>query len=192
MRAGFLCPKCDNFACLYNLNNQNPHQTVTHFGCVGFLMYACGFFVPQIRQFCLFIYPPKWASSENTIFFLEKSKSSVSWSVAIFPRVVQAWKQPYSFGGRIKLIICRIRHELSVSINDINTCWKKTVKWRILYFVDIFPFSQECLSFGSVSDNFNKLKSLLNENQSNCCFISSVSKEILFNLIQHEEKKKTI
>ena len=31
-----------------------PHQTVTRFGCVGFSMYACGFSVPQMWQFCLF------------------------------------------------------------------------------------------------------------------------------------------
>ena len=46
MRAGFLCPKCDNFACLHTRQNQNelhlkswfffqnPHQTVIRFGCV--------------------------------------------------------------------------------------------------------------------------------------------------------------
>ena len=34
--------------------DQNPHQTVTSFGCVGFSMYACGFSVPQTRHFgCL-------------------------------------------------------------------------------------------------------------------------------------------
>ena len=32
--------------------------------------------------------------------------------------VFQAYTQPYSFGGRIKLIICQIRHEISTS-------WKK-------------------------------------------------------------------
>ena len=49
----------------------NLHQTVTRFGCVGFSMYACGFFVPQMRQVCLVTYPPrsKWASSEKKIFF---------------------------------------------------------------------------------------------------------------------------
>ena len=53
------------------LLDKNPHQTVTRFACVGFVMYACGFFVPQMLQFCLFTYPPrsKWASSEKTIFF---------------------------------------------------------------------------------------------------------------------------
>ena len=37
--------------------DQNPYQTVTCFCCVGFSKYACGFSVPQMRQFCLFTYP---------------------------------------------------------------------------------------------------------------------------------------
>ena len=42
-----------------------------HYGCIGFSMYACGFSVPQMRQFRLFTYPPrsKWASSEKMFFF---------------------------------------------------------------------------------------------------------------------------
>ena len=58
--------------------DQNPHQTVTRFGYVGFSMYVCGFSVPQMRQFCLFTYPPrsKWTSSENMIFF---AKISTFW-----------------------------------------------------------------------------------------------------------------
>ena len=60
-------------------------------------------------------------------FSLPKSTYSVSWSVAIFPSVVQAYTQPYSYGGRIQLIICQIRHELSVSIHEISTSWKKTL-----------------------------------------------------------------
>ena len=58
-----------------------------------FLVYACEFCVPQMRQFCLFTCPPrsKWASSEKIICFLPKSASSVSRSVAIFPTVVQAY-----------------------------------------------------------------------------------------------------
>ena len=64
--------------------DQNPHQTVIRFGCVGFSMYACGFSVAQVRQLCLFRYPPrsKWASFEKMIFFLPKSASSVSRSQA--------------------------------------------------------------------------------------------------------------
>ena len=46
---------------------------MTSFGCVGFLMYACGFSVLQMRQFCLFTYPPRWANdfssaADNAIF----------------------------------------------------------------------------------------------------------------------------
>ena len=53
--------------------DQNSHQTVTRFGCVGFLMYTCVFSVLQVRQFCLFTHPPrsKWASSEKMIFFCQ-------------------------------------------------------------------------------------------------------------------------
>ena len=31
------------------------------------------------------------------------------------------------------LIICQIRHELSVTINEISTSWKQSIKWRTLY-----------------------------------------------------------
>ena len=104
--------------------DQNPHQTVTRFECVGFSMYACGFSLPQVRQFYWFTYPPrsKWASSEKMIFFTK--------IVAIFPSVVQAYTQPYSFGVRINLIICQIRHELSVTIHEIK---RKNVRWRTQY-----------------------------------------------------------
>ena len=121
-----------------------------------------------LRVFCapnptfLLCYPPrsKWASSEKMIFFSKVVKSNI----AIFPSVVQAHTEPYSFAGktlqfclitylprskwassekmiflpkffkvmsqyfpalfkrinshigrRIKLIICQIRHELSVT-----------------------------------------------------------------------------
>ena len=108
--------------------HQNPHQTLTRFGCVRFSIYAWGFSVPQMWQFFLFTYPPrsKWAFSKK-LMFLPKSTSSVSRSVAIFPSVVKGYTQPYSFGGRIKLIICQIRHELSVTIHEISTSWKKTL-----------------------------------------------------------------
>ena len=71
-------------------------------------------------------------------FFLPKSASFVSRSVVIFPSVVQAYTQPYSFGGRIKLIICQIRYELSVTIYEM---WEKKaldggVKKVWLWFVE--------------------------------------------------------
>ena len=230
--------------------DQNLHQTVTRFGCVGFSMYACEFPVPQMRQFSLFTYPlrSKWASSEKMIFFFAKvgifcksiagplSEAKTYWvvnwlqllnqlsfvwlwrqglyakfvsimsrkcsiienddklmlralhpyflpqkqyslcvgfgfsrfglidkvatflyffhkitnirnpyaifarilqhyddfqnNVGIFPNVVQAYTQPYSFGGRIKLIICQIRQELSVTIHVISISWKNNLRWR--------------------------------------------------------------
>ena len=36
------------------------------------------------------------------------------------PSVVQAYTQPYSFGGRKELIVCQIRHELNVTIHEIS------------------------------------------------------------------------
>ena len=54
-------------------------------------------------------------------------------NVAVFPSVVQAYTQPYSFSVRIKLIICQIRHELSVTIHEISTGWKKNDRWWTLY-----------------------------------------------------------
>ena len=63
-------------------------------------MYACWFSVPQMRQFCLFTYPPrsKWTSSKISIFC-----NSIAGPL---PSVVQAYTQPYLFGGRIKLFNC--------------------------------------------------------------------------------------
>ena len=90
------------------LDQNNPHKTVTRFACIGFSMYACGFSVPQLRQFCLFTYSPrsKWASFEKMIFFAKIVKSNIS--------------QLCSSGGRIKLIIRQIRHEVSVTIHEIS------------------------------------------------------------------------
>ena len=50
-------------------------------------------------------------------------------NVAIFNSVVQAYTQPYSLSGRIKLIICQIRHELSVTIHEV-LIEIKNVRWR--------------------------------------------------------------
>ena len=90
-RVGFLCPKCDNFVCLYISAKIKMS-----------LIWKDDFFFVKIG-----------------IFYK---------SIAIpLPSVVQAYIQPYSFGGRIKLIICQIRHELSITIHEISTSWKKTL-----------------------------------------------------------------
>ena len=99
---------------------QNPHQTVTRFGGLGFSMYVCGFSVPQMRQLGPRL---KGNWSEEMIFF--------RWST-------------YSFGGRIKLIICHIRHELSFSIHEISTSWKKTLDGEPINFRILFW----CLTWG--------------------------------------------
>ena len=76
------------------------------------------------------------ASSEKMIFFAKIG--IVCKSIAgPLPRVVQAYTQPYSFGGRLKLIICQIRHELGVTIHEISTSWKNDVRWRTLYFMSV-------------------------------------------------------
>ena len=52
--------------------------------------------------------------------------------VAIFPSVVQKYTQPY---WRINLIICQIKHKLSITIHEISPSWKKRVRWRTPYIV---------------------------------------------------------
>ena len=90
-----------------------------------FLLMRAGFLYPKRDNLLVYI-PAKikmsfiWKDD-----FLPKSASSVSRSQAHFPSIVQAYTQPYSFGGRIKLIICQIRHELRVTIHEITTSWNK-------------------------------------------------------------------
>ena len=63
-------------------------------------------------------------------------------NIAIFPSVVQSYTQPYSFNGGMKLIICKITHELSVTIHEISTRWKQNVRWRSQYlFYKSIPIS---------------------------------------------------
>ena len=57
-----------------------------------------GFSVPQMRQFCLFTYPPraKWVSSEKIIFFFAKIGIFCKSIARLLSSVVQAYTQPYS------------------------------------------------------------------------------------------------
>ena len=108
--------------------DQYPQQTLTHFGCVGYSMYACRFSVPQMRQFYIYTYIPskiKMSFIWKDVFFFAKIGIFCKSMAGQLHSVVQAHTQPYSFGGRIKLIICQIRHELCITIHEISTCWKK-------------------------------------------------------------------
>ena len=97
------------------------------------------FWVRRLFNVCVLVF-----SAPNATIFLvyipAKIKMSFIWkddffchdfhsNVAIFLSVVQAYTQPYSFGGRIKLIICQIRHELSATIHEISISLKKYVWW---------------------------------------------------------------
>ena len=85
--------------------DQNPHQTVTQFRCVGFSMYACEFSVSQTRQFPLLTYPPrsKWASSEKMVFFFAK--------IGIFCKSIAG---PFSEAKTLQLL------------NQLNFVWHHT------------------------------------------------------------------
>ena len=67
---------------------------------------------------------------------------------AIFSSVVQAYTQPYSFGGRVKLIICQIRHEVGVSIHEKRE--KKTL--------DGGPYKRDFLLFFWTKNSNEDLK----------------------------------
>ena len=137
--------------------DQNPHQTVTCFGCVGFSTYWCRFSVPQMRQFWLFTYPPrsKWTSSEKMFFFLPKSLSSVSWSQAyLAKRKLIGWSigfkswTNWTLYGVIPRSLCKIR------LNDVSEMFScRERRWidvgTAAIFLDIrtiFGFSRFGLS----------------------------------------------
>ena len=65
----------------------------------------------------------------NRWFFFVKIGIFCKSIAARLPSVVPAFTQPYPFGGKMKLIICQIRHELS---------WKKNFRWRTLYVKRIY------------------------------------------------------
>ena len=111
-------------------------------------------FCAQMRQFCLFTYPPisKWASRSILAHSLQHYHDFQT-NVAIFASVVQAYIQSYLFGGRIKLFICQIRHELSVTIHEISTSWKKTLNGGPYIYVDN-------ISYFGLSVCFWQMKSL--------------------------------
>ena len=72
------------------------------------------------------------------VYIAAKIKMSFIWKhdflakICIFCKSIadplsEAYTQPYPFGAMIKLIISQIRHELSATIHEITTSWKKTL-----------------------------------------------------------------
>ena len=112
--------------------------------------FVCRFFNVCVRVLCapnatiLLIY----ISAKIKISFIWRDDLFFFAKIGIFcksitgplPSIVQAYTQSYSFGRRIKLIIFQIRHELSITMHEISTSWKKNVRWRILYFANL-PFN---------------------------------------------------
>ena len=127
--------------------DHNSHQTVTRFGCVGFSMYACGFSVPQMRQFCLFINTPRsqCVSSEKIKIFFAKISIFCKSIAGPLPSIVQAYTRPYQFIGRIKLIICQIRHDLSVTIHEISSSRKKRQMADPIYIYILYVSTMFCI-----------------------------------------------
>ena len=74
-----------------------------------------------------------WKDDLFFFFFFAKISIFCKSIAGPLPSVVQGYTRPYSFGGRIKLIICQIRLELSVTIHEISSSWKKSVRWRTQY-----------------------------------------------------------
>ena len=99
--------------------DQNPQQTVTRFGCIGFSMYVCGFSVPKMRQFCLFTYPPrsKWVSS-----FLNHSE------MLSFHRCFQFWEEEKVSGVQVRWIRW-LRHDYGLVFDQKLTHKHRCVSW---------------------------------------------------------------
>ena len=130
--------------------DQNPYLTVTCFGCVGSFNVKVRVFKCPNATILLVYIPPKIKMSfiwKDDFYF--KISIFCKSTAGPLPSVVQAYTQPYSFRGRIKLIIFQIRQELSITIHDINISWrKKNAIWWTQYMV-----GGECIKFIFISFN---------------------------------------
>ena len=101
--------------------NQNPRQTLTLFVCVGFSMYVFGFSMLQMRQFCLFTYPPssKWVSSKKMIFFCQNLYLlTVGWSIGF--KSWTTWPCMSSYQGLYAKFISIMSPKCSIVENDVE------------------------------------------------------------------------
>ena len=135
MRAGFLCPKCENFACLHTRQYQNELHVKRSAKSASSISRTQAhlakrkriWMVNWLQLFTLWLIELRSYGADSAFLLqhIVQYYHDFHSNVEIFPSVVQVYKQPYSFGGKIKLIICQIRHELSITINEISTSWKK-------------------------------------------------------------------
>ena len=87
---------------------------------------------------------------KDNFFFFAKIDICCKSIAGPLPSVVEAYTQPYSFSEWIKLIICQIRHELSVIIHVTITGWKKRALGRgpiiiTIPYVQAIGFSKSSL-----------------------------------------------
>ena len=77
--------------------DQNPHQTRTRFKCVGFSMYACGFSVSQMRQFCQ-IAAQRWPNDISSVG--ENSRTIAQWCQQA-KKTLKQWRKWFWISSQI-------------------------------------------------------------------------------------------
>ena len=94
-------------------------------GAPAFQCMLAGFLCPKCDNFvCLHSRQDQNEPHLKRRFFFAKIGIFCKSTAGPLPSVIQEYTQPYSVGGRIKLIVCQIRHELSVAIHEISTYWE--------------------------------------------------------------------
>ena len=135
--------KKDGQLCLWNKIRTKQWLVL---GASAFSMYACGFFCGPNATILLVYIPAKIKMSfiwKDDFFF---GKIGIFCKSIAGPLCEALFKyvcctQTYSFGGRIQLITCQTSHELSVTIHEISTSWKKTLDGGpYIYIEDYQPF----------------------------------------------------
>ena len=139
-----VCPKCSIVENDSKLILMAQHSS-NILGCMHYFWLFTLWFIDEDASFFHFIH--KIANIRSwRCFSSAKIRTQFSHTYCnitmIFKGMSQyfpAFPPSYSFGERIKLIICQIRHELSLIIHKISISWKKNVRWRTQY---IFFFVQ--------------------------------------------------
>ena len=102
--------------------DQNPHQTVTRFGCVGFSMYACGFLCPKCDSFAsLYTRQDQNELHLKIRFFLSKSASkrnTLDDQLASIPEPIELCVASYQ--GLYAKFVSIMSPKCSVFENDVD------------------------------------------------------------------------